>query len=184
MRIIGGKFRGRQLKYSGDLRTRPMKDRVREAIFNLVGPAIKGKHAVDLFAGTGALGLEAISRGAVRATLIERHFPTVKLIRDNIALLGLEDHVEVSAADTFIWLRQTEITADLPWVVFCSPPYDFYVDQQDKTLHLIETLHARAPVGSRLVVEADQRFDFALLPDADRWDVRRYSPAIVGIIEC
>ena len=59
LRIIGGRLRGRKLHYSGDLRTRPMKDRLREAIFNLIGPAIRGKHAVDLFAGTGALALEA-----------------------------------------------------------------------------------------------------------------------------
>ena len=54
---------------------RPMKNRVREALFNLIGPSIKGKHAIDLFAGTGALGLEAISRGAVSATLTEQHYP-------------------------------------------------------------------------------------------------------------
>ena len=72
------------------LRMRPMKDRVREAIFNLIGPAIRGKHAMDLFAGTGALGLEALSRGADRATFIEQHFPTAKIIRQNIAALGVE----------------------------------------------------------------------------------------------
>ncbi len=78
LRIIGGEFRHRHLHYSGDLRTRPMKDRLREAIFNLIGPEIRGKHAIDLFAGTGALGLEAISRGAARATLIEQHHPTAE----------------------------------------------------------------------------------------------------------
>ena len=78
MRIIGGKFRGRKLEYSGDLRTRPMKDRVREALFNLLGNAVEGKIAIDLFAGTGALGLEALSRGASRAVFIERHRPTAQ----------------------------------------------------------------------------------------------------------
>src|SRR5437868_14777408 len=80
LRIIGGSRRGRKLQYSGDVRTRPMKDRVREAVFNLLGPQIAGSHAIDLFAGTGALGLEAISRGASKATFIERHLPTAKLI--------------------------------------------------------------------------------------------------------
>src|SRR5262245_7614130 len=64
LRIIGGTLRHRKLLYSGDQRTRPMKDRVREAVFNLVGPDVVGQHAIDLFAGTGALGFEAISRGA------------------------------------------------------------------------------------------------------------------------
>src|SRR5271165_4697735 len=76
VRIIGGKFRRRKLEYSGDLRTRPMKDRVREALFNLLGTAVEGKLAIDLFAGTGALALEAISREATRAIFIERHQPT------------------------------------------------------------------------------------------------------------
>ena len=80
-----------------------MKDRVREAVFNLLGPAVVASHAIDLFAGTGALGLEAISRGAVRATLIERHLPTCKLIEQNAAPLGVGDQVDVQFADTFKW---------------------------------------------------------------------------------
>ena len=95
-RIVGGTMRGRKLLYSGDLRTRPMKERVREAVFNLVGPAVKGKQAVDLFAGTGALGLEAISRGAARAIFIERHYPTLQLIRRNVQSLGVEGNASWS----------------------------------------------------------------------------------------
>src|SRR5271154_4383856 len=88
LRIIGGRFRGRKLEYSGDPRTRPMKDRVREALFNLLSTAVKGKVAIDLFAGTGALGLEALSRGAARAVFIERHRPTAQTIGRNAAALG------------------------------------------------------------------------------------------------
>src|SRR5687767_11185885 len=87
LRIIGGRFRGRLLAYSGDERTRPMKDRVREAVFNLVGPDVKEKLAIDLFAGTGALGLEALSRGAAEAVLLERHFPTAAVIGQNAVTL-------------------------------------------------------------------------------------------------
>ena len=68
VRIIGGLHGGRILRCSGDPRTRPMKDRVREAVFNLIGTEVKGTHVVDLFAGTGALGLEASCRGALSAT--------------------------------------------------------------------------------------------------------------------
>src|SRR5208282_4422218 len=95
VRIIGGKFRGRKLEYSGDLRTRPMKDRVRESLFNLLSTAVKGKVAIDLFAGTGALALEALSRGASRAVLIERHRPTAETIRRNATTLGVHDFIEV-----------------------------------------------------------------------------------------
>ena len=103
LRIIGGKLRGSKLTYHGDLVTRPMKDRVREAVFNLVGPSIAGKHAIDLFAGTGALGLEALSRGASRATFIERHLPTAKVLEGNIRALGLSEVSTLARSDTFFW---------------------------------------------------------------------------------
>ncbi len=121
-----------------------MKDRVREAIFNLLGPGIAGKHAVDLFAGTGALGFEAISRGAARATLIDRHFPTADLIRQNAAALGIADRCEVVAADTFFWTTQRMPVFADPLAAFVSPPYDFYVERLPDMLSLVQALLDRA----------------------------------------
>ena len=188
LRIIGGTLRGRKLQYGGDLRTRPMKDRLRQAIFNLIGPSIRGKHAVDLFAGTGALGLEAISRGAARATLIEQHHPTANVIRQSITNLGVQQQAKIVTANTFVWRRMQRgvgmapvLPADTPWVVFCSPPYDFYVNRADEMLELIAGLIESAPAESDFVVEADARFDFQTLPDRQAWDVRSYPPAVVGI---
>ncbi|MCG8585784.1 MAG: RsmD family RNA methyltransferase [Pirellulales bacterium] len=185
LRIIGGKYGGRKLAYSGDVRTRPMKQRVREAIFNLVGPAIKGKYALDLFAGTGALGLEAISRGAVGATFIERHYPTTDAIRETISAIGIAEPCEVIAADSFIWTRKhltvDGLPTDAPWVVFISPPYDFFVDRQSDMLAQISRVIEVAPEDSRIVVESDKRFDTALLPEYLEWDVRTYPPATVGV---
>ena len=83
-----------------------MKDRVREAVFNLLGKAVRGKHAIDLFAGTGALGLEALSRGATGATFIEQHHPTAKAIRQSAADLGVEATTEIVVANTFLWFRR------------------------------------------------------------------------------
>src|SRR5205814_5859407 len=103
LRIIGGSLRHRKLQYSGDERTRPMKDRVREAVFNLLGPGVAGSHAIDLFAGTGALGLEALSRGAAQVTFIERHLPTLKLIEQNVKALGVADRAELVFGDAFHW---------------------------------------------------------------------------------
>ena len=181
MRIIGGNFRGRKLRYGGDQRVRPMKDRVRESLFNLIGPAIKGKHAVDLFAGTGVLGLEAISRGAVAATLTEQHYPTAKILRENVATLEIEPLVEAITADVFIWFRRGPDLPQTPWVVFCSPPYDFYVERTEDILELIGGLIETAPTESIFAIEADERFDFDLLPNAGQWDVRPYRPAVVGV---
>jgi hypothetical protein len=98
LRIIGGRFRRRKLLYGGDPRVRPMKDRIREAIFNLLGPAVQGKHAIDLFAGTGALALEALSRGARHATLIERHVPTAEIVRRNMAALDVSSICDLVTA--------------------------------------------------------------------------------------
>jgi 16S rRNA (guanine(966)-N(2))-methyltransferase RsmD len=181
VRIIGGRFRGRRLLYSGDPRTRPMKDRVREAVFNLLGPGVAGKHAIDLFAGTGALGIEALSRGAARATFIEQHFPTAELIRRNLATLGAEAAAEVIPGNVFLWFRRRPALGDAPWLVFCSPPYALYVDRRSEMLSLLAGLIAAAPAQSQFVVEADERFDFALLPSPDAWNMRRYPPATIGL---
>jgi 16S rRNA (guanine966-N2)-methyltransferase len=184
LRIVGGSLRGRKLAYSGELRTRPMKDRVREAVFNLLGAQVIGSHAIDLFAGTGALGLEAISRGAARATLIERHWPTARLIEQNAVALGIADRVAAVFGDAFGWSAAYQPTDDsTPLTVFCSPPYDFYVEQPQVMLDLIARWVKLAPRDSQIVVEADERFDFGSLAESEKWDVRSYPPAIVGIFE-
>ncbi len=207
LRVVGGVFRGTKLEYGGDRRVRPMKERVREAIFNLLGKEVAGKHVIDLFAGTGALTFEAISRGAVSATAIEVHFPTARTTRQNIAILeekmaGTAKKIELTTTDVFFWGRKLaafdpnsppklspiettgvpNLRTDVPWLVFCSPPYDFFVDRQNDVLDLIRTLRERAPSGSIFVVESDDRFDFGLLeveiPPKKR---RSYAPAEVGI---
>ncbi|MGL4511831.1 MAG: RsmD family RNA methyltransferase [Lacipirellulaceae bacterium] len=208
LRIIGGVFRGSKLAYEpfvqltgkrasstpAELVTRPMKNRVREAIFNLVGVEAQGKHAVDLFAGTGALGLEALSRGAARVTFIERHVPTAGVLRENIEGLGVVDRSELLVTSAFVWgvrdlgKKWPSEGDGAPWLVFVSPPYDFFLERQAEMLALVEGVLEHAPPDSLLVVEADQRFDFALLPGNVRetrhdtgWDVREYHPAVVGV---
>lgn len=163
-----------------------MKQRVREAIFNLLGQAVRDAYVVDLFAGTGALAWEALSRGASGATLIERHFPTARLIQKNAESLGVADCMRVHAGDTFVWSRSDESfqhLPDQPWLVFCSPPYDLYIDRADQMTDLIQCLVGRAPRRSRIVVESDRRFDLQRLPRDLTWDVRTYPPAIVSLGE-
>jgi len=183
-RIIGGTFRGRRLIYAPDLRTRPMKDRVREAVFNLIGYGIDGKHVLDLFAGTGALGFEALSRGAASVTFVDRHFPTADVIRQNVAALDVSAVATVLPANVLLWSRRLPpLPAAIPWVAFCSPPWDLYVEQSDAVLSLLNTLLEHAPDGSLLVVEADERFDLGLLPRPVEWSVRAYPPAVIAILE-
>jgi 16S rRNA (guanine966-N2)-methyltransferase len=184
LRIIGGKYRGSKLQYGGDTRVRPMKDRLREAIFNLLGPPIKGKYALDLFGGTGAIGLEAISRGAIGATFVERHHPTAQIIKSNIAALKLESICELVESSSFFWFEQKpELPTDSPWVVFISPPYDFFIERTDEMLKLINDVYEAAPVGSLMAIESDKRFAFEDYPLLKDGLIRTYSPAVVDILE-
>ncbi|HMO86189.1 MAG TPA: RsmD family RNA methyltransferase, partial [Lacipirellulaceae bacterium] len=171
--------------------TRPMKHRLRETIFNLVGVEAAGTQAIDLFAGTGALGLEALSRGAAQATFIERHVPTARVIEENIATLGAASRCTLLMTSAFLWAKRdlgptptaSSPPSDRPWLTFCSPPYDFYVDRVDEMLELIAAIQQAAPAHSILVVESDERFDFSRLTTVgtDGRDIRSYPPAVLGI---
>ena len=150
LRVIGGTLRGRPIAYSGDVRTRPMKQRVRESAFNLVGGDVRGKAVLDLFAGTGALCLGGPQPRCPRRPLLERHFPTARLIRENATALQLVDRIEVVPGDAFVWgkrLARGEVifAPDRPWLVFCSPPYDLYVTHELEMLTLDSAGDGRGP---------------------------------------
>jgi 16S rRNA (guanine966-N2)-methyltransferase len=157
-----------------------MKERVRESLFNLLGVDVKGRAAIDLFAGTGALGFEAVSRGAIRAVLAERHFPTADVLRRSARSLGIENRVEVRPGDVLLWAKRLPpLPAEMPWVVFVSPPWSFFTERWGELGALIEVMMQAAPVGSTVVVEADTSFDAALLPGADAWETREIPPAVL-----
>jgi len=185
IRIIGGTYRGRTLEYSGDQRTRPMKDNIREALFNLVGGFLEGKLAIDLFAGTGAIGLEALSRGAAAVILNERHLPTARIIQRNVAALGSELPVRIESADSYFWVRQflkqPPAEAHLPWAIFCSPPYSHFVHHREELMKSLADLMTAAPPESLIVVESDERFSPTDLPDPEAWRIRHYSPATLFV---
>ena len=185
LRIIGGKFRGRQIEYSGDPVTRPMKDITREACFNLVGGYVDGKAVFDLFAGTGAIGLEALSRGASQAVLIERHVPTIRIVESNVQTLELDSQAKVVTSDTFFWVRQflndPASWPQEPWAVFCCPPYVLFEDNRDDLLITMHSMVDVAPEGSMFIVESDHRFDTTDLPDSVQWQTRHYPPAYISV---
>jgi 16S rRNA (guanine966-N2)-methyltransferase len=181
-RIIGGTLRGRRLPHVPGGPTRPMKDRVREVLFDLVGPAVRGGLALDLFAGTGALGFEAVSRGAARAVFAERHFPTADAIRRSAAALGVAERCEVRPGDVLTWPRRMpEIPTEAAWIVFVSPPWAMFAERQPELMALIAAILEAAPPGSVTVVEADASFDPAALPDAAAWETREVAPAVLHI---
>lgn len=179
-RIIGGTLRGRRLDFVPDPRTRPMKDRVREALFNLLGPAVAGSIAVDCFAGTGALGFEALSRGAKGAWFGERHFPTADALRRSASGLGVADRATIRPGDVLLWARRLpEIPVDAPWTIFVSPPWSMFQSHTSELMALVKALASAAPAGSRMVVEADDTFDPVHLPGAGAWETRPMHPAVL-----
>jgi 16S rRNA (guanine(966)-N(2))-methyltransferase RsmD len=125
LRIIAGKYRGRRLKSPPSLETRPTSDRLRETLFNILAPRIKGARVLDLCAGSGAVGIEALSRGAAHAMFVDQSRPMCALIETNLAALDLdEDDFEVVVAEAMEFLRRrVKRGSDLFDIIFFDPPY-------------------------------------------------------------
>jgi 16S rRNA (guanine(966)-N(2))-methyltransferase RsmD len=119
MRVIGGEFRSRRLKTLPGLALRPTPDRLRETLFDVLAPRIAGTVFLDAYAGSGAVGIEALSRGASRAIFIEKHRGAVEVIRQNLESLDLETRAQVICAKALAALARHP--AD---IVFLDPPYD------------------------------------------------------------
>jgi 16S rRNA (guanine966-N2)-methyltransferase len=119
LRIIGGQLRGRKLSFPDEAGLRPTPDRVRETLFNWLGPYIVGTRVLDLFAGSGALGLEALSRGAAAVTLVENSRIAVATLRATVARFAVES-VRIETSDALAFLRSTGETYD---VIFLDPPF-------------------------------------------------------------
>ena len=119
MRVIAGEFRSRVLKTLPGMDTRPTPDRLRESLFSILALEIEGVTFLDAYAGTGAVGIEALSRGAARVIFIEKARPAAAVIRDNLAALGITNRTEVLSGRVVQYLPQR--AAD---IVFLDPPYD------------------------------------------------------------
>ena len=120
MRVITGSARGRRLKELEGMETRPTTDRVKEGLFNVLQFDIEGRRVLDLFAGTGQLGIECLSRGAASAVFVDKRPDAVKLIRENLKLCDLTDRARVVAGDSMEFLKSVREKFDL---VLLDPPY-------------------------------------------------------------
>jgi 16S rRNA (guanine(966)-N(2))-methyltransferase RsmD len=119
MRVIGGEFRSRRLKSIPGLATRPTPDKLRETLFDILGSRVQGAVFLDAYAGTGAVGIEAVSRGAARAVFIERAKTAAKVLRENLSSLGILGRALVVPGAAILSI--TRYRAD---IVFLDPPYD------------------------------------------------------------
>jgi 16S rRNA (guanine966-N2)-methyltransferase len=161
LRIVGGRFRGRRLRVPAQPGLRPTADRVRETLFNWLQPMIAGARCLDPFAGSGALGFEAASRGAAEVLMIERAEAVVRALNANVAVLGAQQ-VRVVHGDALHWLKRSGRPFD---IVFLDPPF------ADGLLSPTCTLLARngwlIPNG-RVYLEAPAKSGFPELPEGWR----------------
>jgi 16S rRNA (guanine966-N2)-methyltransferase len=148
MRVIAGKFRSRQLKGPGGLRLRPTSDRLRETLFNVLGPSIEDSLFVDLYAGTGAIGIEAISRGARETVFVESHAATARLLQKNLTALGIREGAELIEADVLRGLEKIAARRRVADFIFLDPPYA----EPDAHLLVLEFLDASHLVAPRGIV--------------------------------
>lgn len=184
LRIIAGRLRGRLLTIPDQPGLRPTPDRVRETLFNWLAPLIEGAHCLDSFAGTGALGLEAASRGASRVVLVERSEHAVRRLQEAIAALGVEG-AQVVQADTLSWLTDLGRRAKTrPFdLAFLDPPFES--DLLGPTCRLLASHQWLSP-GARVFLETTRTTGLPDLPEG--WEVIRegtagqvrYALAIVG----
>ena len=123
MRIISGRFRNRKLKTPKGQHTRPTPEALREKLFNICHEKIQGANVLDLFAGSGALGIEAISRGANHVTAVEKNRSALSCIKENIRSLEIEEQTEIIPKDVFITLKSLQRQGRQFSIIFADPPY-------------------------------------------------------------
>jgi 16S rRNA (guanine966-N2)-methyltransferase len=155
-RIIAGRWRGRRLAFPPLAGIRPSPDRVRETLYNWLAPVIEGSICLDLFAGSGALGLEALSRGAAHVSFVDRQEPAIRRIRDHLALLACEN-ADTSTADAFEYLDNISAAQDREYdIVLLDPPFDSdYADRVITALEGCGVLARRATIYLELPAAKD-----------------------------
>jgi 16S rRNA (guanine966-N2)-methyltransferase len=176
MRVVAGRLGGRRLRAPRGRDTRPTSDRVREALFSMLGP-LDGARVLDLYAGSGALAIEALSRGAASATLVERDARAIKVIRANLDALGLgPEEARVVHATAAAALQDASARGDAYDLVLLDPPYR---DAPALGRDLSRALPALLAPDARVVAESDRRAPLALgLPVLRE---RRYGDTLICI---
>jgi 16S rRNA (guanine966-N2)-methyltransferase len=173
VRVIAGSHRGRRLAAPAGLDTRPTADRVRESLFSILGP-LDGEHVLDLFAGSGALGIEALSRGAAEATFVDDAHAAIRVVRANLEALGLTG--SVIRNDALRALRDARARGAAYDLVFLDPPYR----QAGRwALDLSAELPPVLATGGRVISESDRRAPLTL--DLPLIDERRYGDTLLRI---
>jgi 16S rRNA (guanine966-N2)-methyltransferase len=173
MRIIAGEFRGRKLLPPEGMVTRPVTDRVKQSLFDILAPLLAEARVYDCFAGTGSMGLECLSRGAAEAVFFEADRSAVARLRKNIAALGVEARSQIVPLDLFRWFAAAPPPARPADVIFLDPPYRFVRERSDDLRRLAERLESHlAPAGT--VVFRHDAGDALELSALEGYDQRVY----------
>jgi 16S rRNA (guanine966-N2)-methyltransferase len=176
MRIVAGRYGGRRLTAPPGDATRPTSDRVREALFQRLGP-LDGQRVLDLFAGSGALALEALSRGAVHATLVDSAPAAIEAIRANVAALDLSaEQADVRRQDVRAFLRSARTARHEYDLVLVDPPYRLAAELGRE---LSPSIAAVLAPGGLVVSESDRRSPLDLAPHLPLTDERRYGDTLI-----
>jgi 16S rRNA (guanine966-N2)-methyltransferase len=174
MRVIAGRYGGRRLKAPPGANTRPTADRVREALFSILGDRVTQARVLDLFAGAGTLGLEALSRGAAHATFVDNAPRALAALRANVD--ALEAEAEVVRADVLRWLRGASGGTRQYDLVFLDPPYRRAAELGEQLSELLPPVLA---TGALVIAECDRRTPLELTITAT--DERRYGDTLIRI---
>jgi 16S rRNA (guanine(966)-N(2))-methyltransferase RsmD len=173
IRIVAGSLRGRKVTCTVDPHLRPTPQMVREALFSILGNAVPDRPFFDIFAGTGVVGLEALSRGASSATFVERDFRVAADIGRHLQEFGVEEQASLVRADVYRWAERWQPPAE-PVNVFLSPPFSDFERRPAELLGVIELILQKVQDGSVLVVQSERHAAFDELLPAGAWERRRY----------
>jgi 16S rRNA (guanine966-N2)-methyltransferase len=180
VRIIAGTLRGRRLTCFVHEGMRPTPQMVREALFSILGNAVPDRVFYDVFAGTGAVGLESVSRGASSARLIEKDPKLANELQKTTDRFGVNDRVQILRADAYRWAERWVPTPEQPVNVFLSPPFpDLTGVKLAEFMTLANTLWAKMPDESVLVLQVEDGFPITDVPEPEVWDVRKYGRNIL-----
>ena len=181
MRIIAGEFRSRRILPPAHDTTRPITDRVKQSLFDILTPWMDGARVYDCFAGTGSMGLESLSRGAAHATFFEADRSAAALLRKNVATLGVQSRSTVIDRDLFKWFESAPPPAGKANIIFLDPPYRFLSERPDELRRLATRLAAHLAEDGIVVFRHDAK-DSLDLPPLRVTDRREYGGMTIELL--
>jgi 16S rRNA (guanine966-N2)-methyltransferase len=173
LRIVSGSLRGRKVQCEVHPGLRPTPDMVREALFSILGNAVPEREFYDVFAGTGIIGFEAISRGAKSTSFVERDFRLVESLESTARAFGVANQATVVRADVYRWAERWTPPTE-PVTLFLSPPFEDLDKRPEQFLAAVELLRRKIADNSVLVLQMEESAALEQLPQRDQYDERRY----------